>query len=148
MTTTLLANEEVLCVITIIVFTLIGSFAKDYILIFTHRAKRINFGRVFFSTITASIVVYTFAPIIMNQLSIRGLIGASFLSGLSGFQILYNLSSFHGTMRFVKFLFGFGRQVEDDFSDLKKEGRVTKIIITKDPEHIIDEIEDDFKSKK
>lgn len=59
--------------------------------------------------------MYLAAPIIIQELSFRGLIAMSFISGLSGFELLDRISSFKNMVGLLKFFVGVKdvRDVED-----------------------------------
>lgn len=134
---TILANEELVRIATIIFITFLGSCAKDYIILLSKNIK-IDIGRIFFSTITGSIIIYFASPIIISYLSFRGLILASFIAGITGFELLKNLSTSptSAIKVLMKLIFGYSpKSPTDSLSDLLKgdddSGKQIKIIITK-----------------
>lgn len=136
--TTILANEELVRIATIIFITLLGSCAKDYIVLLSKNIK-IDIGRIFFSTITGSIIIYFASPFIISYLSFRGIILSSFIAGITGFELLKNLStsSTSAIKVLMKLIFGYNsnKSTTDSLSDLLKgegdSGSQIKIIITK-----------------
>lgn len=135
MIATLLGEDEnLICIMAIMFFTFVGSFAKDYLLLFKYHTK-IQVGRIIFSSITASIFAYLLMPLILKYLSIGGLIACSFIAGLSGFEMLDRISSFGKVFALLKFLICGHYDVRDLDDILNKNDnreKITKIIIATD----------------
>lgn len=94
--------EDIVKFCIILFFSFIGSIAKDYlkILRYTNKSK-FNFIEIFLSMITASITVFAFESYIESFTSIKGVITASFITGLIGFELLTRISSIHGLFKFI-----------------------------------------------
>lgn len=102
--------EELIGIQTMIEFFLIfflsfiGSFAKVYLKIIRspdrHHGRK-NVIEVILSTFTATIFIFTFSTTIQDKIGTRGLVLASFLGGLVGFELLTRISSLHGLFDFV-----------------------------------------------
>lgn len=104
MITTILSNDELVGIVTIILFALIGSCAKDYMCLLNKELTKINLLRIFFATITASIISYFAYPIIISNLEFRGVIFCSFILGLTGFELLQRLSSLNNIFSMIRFI--------------------------------------------
>ena len=61
-------------------------------------------GRILMSTISASIITYTFSIYILNHFSFRGLVGIAYFCGLLGFEIVNKLSNLNGVIQILKLL--------------------------------------------
>ena len=81
----------------------IGSLSKDYINLM-RRGTEMKVGRILMSTISASIITYTFSIYILNHFSFRGLVGIAYFCGLLGFEIVNKLSNLNGVIQILKLL--------------------------------------------
>lgn len=74
--------------------------------------------------------MYLAAPIIIQELSFRGLIAMSFISGLSGFELLDRISSFKNMIGLLKFFIGVkdARDVEDMLTKKEIEEKTEEIL--------------------
>lgn len=126
---------EVVSFIIIIILSFVGSLAKDYISLFKYDAK-INYIRILLSTITASIVTFFLESYITETFGFRGLVIASFMVGLIGFELLEHMSSLNGIIGlFIAIFFNRSKDVRDYTDLLKKEkddSDIKKIIIVKE----------------
>ena len=61
-------------------------------------------GRIIISTISASIISYTFSFYIIQHFSFRGLIGIAYFCGLLGFELVNKLSNLAGVIQILKLL--------------------------------------------
>lgn len=104
MISTILSNNELVEIVTIILFALLGSCAKDYVCLLNKELTKINLLRIFFATITGSIISYFAYPIVIYNLDFRGVIFSSFLLGLTGFELLQKLSSLNGIFNLIRFI--------------------------------------------
>ena len=98
----LITVEIILRISTILFFSFIGSFAKDYLkIIHDPNKNKFNIIEIFLSTMTAFIVVFTISEYIENWFTVKGLLGFSFLLGLLGFELLNRLSTINGIGKFI-----------------------------------------------
>ena len=124
----LIKLEGALEVMTIILISFLGSFAKVYLKIMKMktRASFSNFIETILSTITASILVYSFSEHIINHFSGKGLLLFSFLAGLVGFEILIRVSNLNSLLsllfKFIDLYTNYRKiMTEKDQSDIEKD---------------------------
>lgn len=97
----ILTVDDVLNIILIIFISFLGSVSKDYLRVLNNPIKKFNLIKVFLSTVTASITVYSFSDFIIEYIGIKGLVFSSFLVGLIGFELLNQLSTLRGVFKWI-----------------------------------------------
>ena len=99
----ILNPEELIVVLISVIMAFIGSLSKDYINLM-RKGDRMKIGRIVISTVSASIIAYTFSFYILKHFSFRGLIGISYFCGLLGFELVNKLSNLTGVIQILKLL--------------------------------------------
>ena len=99
----IIQTEELLIILVSVIMSFIGSLSKDYINLM-RKGDRMKIGRIIMSTITASIITYTFSIYILNHFSFRGLVGIAYFCGLLGFELVSKLSNLSGVIQILKLL--------------------------------------------
>ena len=97
----ILTIDEILNIILIIFLSFLGSMSKDYLKVLNNPIEKFSIIKVFLSTITASISIYSFSDFIIKYFNIKGLIFSSFLIGLVGFELLNQVSTLKGVFKWV-----------------------------------------------
>ncbi len=126
-------DMEVISLIIIITISFIGSISKDYVELF-RTSHHISFARILLSTVTSSIFIFGFEPVIISYFTFRGLCVISFLGGLVGFELLTRISNISGVMSLINLIFlNRSTDIRDykDVLDKKDEGK-TEVIIVKE----------------
>ncbi len=99
----IIQTEELLIILVSVIMSFIGSLSKDYINLIRKRHK-MEIGRIVISTVSASIITYTFSSYILIHFSFRGLVGISYFCGLLGFELVNKLSNLNGVIQILKLL--------------------------------------------
>lgn len=99
----LIQSEELIVILISIVMSLVGSLSKDYINLM-RKGTKMKIGRIVMSTISASIITYTFSFYIIKNFSFRGLVGIAYFCGLLGFELVSKLSNLSGVIQVLKLL--------------------------------------------
>ena len=127
----LIRLEGALEIMTIIFIAFLGSFAKVYLRIMKLRVKASfsNFIETILSTITASILVYSFSEYIISHFSNKGLLMFSFIAGLVGFEVLVRISNLNSLLNIVfKFIDLYTNyrkiMIEKDQTDIKNDKNI------------------------
>ena len=101
----------------ILALTLVGSFSKISVKTFQNPGGKTTFMdrllEIFLSTVTATVIVFTFADRIKAQFAVKGLVLASYATGLVGYEILIRISSLKGLMSFLSSILEFYRYVDN-----------------------------------
>lgn len=92
--------------LVIIFFCLTGATVKDIYNSLKGIDGKVKLTRIFVSTITSSILMYSFTDILAVHLGLSSkvLISVYFFCGLSGFNALEKLSTIEGIMDFLKYI--------------------------------------------
>lgn len=124
----LIKLEGVLEMMTIVFFAFLGSFAKIYLRIMKlkTRASFSSFIETILSTITASILIYSFSEYIVSYFSNKGILMFSFIAGLVGFEILIRISNLNNIVslifKFIDLYTNYRKiMIEKDQSDSDKD---------------------------
>lgn len=92
-----------LCVISFVSF--LGSFSKTYLSVmrdpYKQKSLSQRFLEIILSTITATILIFTFSTKIEQDYSLRGVVLASYIAGLVGYELLNRFSSIKGIMSLI-----------------------------------------------
>lgn len=99
--TDIMTSEDIIILSIVIVLSFIGSIGQDYLAMFI-RERKMSLIRILLSTATSSIIVFAISSKVMDWLGIRGLIAASFLGGLVGFELLQRCSSLNGLISILE----------------------------------------------
>jgi len=131
----ILTVDDVLNIILIIFISFLGSVSKDYLRVLNNPIKKFNLIKVFLSTVTASITVYSFSDFIIEYIGIKGLVFSSFLVGLIGFELLNQLSTLRGVFKWIDIIIKIMRHeyilkedadgISEDDNEEKKEDSST-----------------------
>lgn len=124
----LIKLEGALEIMTIVFIAFLGSFAKVYLRIMKLKLKASfsNLIETILSTITASILVYSFSEHIVAHFSNKGILMFSFIAGLVGFEVLVRISNLNSLIsiifKFVDLYTNYRKiMIEKDQSDIKKD---------------------------
>ena len=91
--------------LSIIFFCLTGATVKDIYNTLKGIDSKVKLTRILVSTITSSILIYSFSDILLEMgFSSKMITGISFLSGVSGFNALEKLSNLEGLINFLKYI--------------------------------------------
>jgi len=93
--------EDIIYISIILFVAFVGSFAKDYLKMFNLQ-HRMSFTKIILSTFTASIIIFAFAPEIVDKWGIRCLSVISFIGGLVGFETLQRISTVDGLVELLE----------------------------------------------
>ena len=99
----ILNPEELIVILISVIMSFIGSLSKDYINLM-RKGDKMKIGRIIMSTVSASIISYTFSVYILKHFSFRGLVGISYFCGLLGFELVSKLSNLTGVIQILKLL--------------------------------------------
>ena len=103
------------------IVSLIGSYSKEYLRIMNCKdscpLENIRWARIFLSTSTSFILVYSFSNYLIGYLTYKVVVGVSYVVGLLGFQILGYLATIEG----VQYLLKEGLKLFHQFMDFKRE---------------------------
>lgn len=124
----LIKLEGALEIMTIVFIAFLGSFAKVYLRIMKLKVKASfsNLIETILSTITASILVYSFSEYIASHFSNKGILMFSFIAGLVGFEVLVRISNLNSLIsiifKFVDLYTNYRKiMIEKDQSDTKND---------------------------
>ena len=95
--------EDLLIILVSVIMSFIGSLSKDYINLM-RKGDKMDIGRITMSTISASILTYTFSIYILNHFSFRGLVGIAYFCGLLGFELVSKISNLNSVIQILKLL--------------------------------------------
>lgn len=122
----LIKLEGALEIMTIVFIAFLGSFAKVYLRIMKLKLKASfsNLIETILSTITASILVYSFSEHIVSHFSNKGILMFSFVAGLVGFEVLVRISNLNSLVsiifKFIDLYTNYRKiMIEKDQSDTK-----------------------------
>lgn len=107
-------NFDSLIEITLICLIVLGgAIAKDYLRIMKCGEGSIAIARVLLSTLTASLLIFAFSTYIQTYVGPKGLMLASFIGGLTGFEILERSSTIDGLVSMRRIIGGLISPRED-----------------------------------
>ena len=100
----LLEIDDMLNMLLIVFVSFLGSMSKDYLSVLNNPNTKFNIIEVMLSTVTASISVYSLSGFIIDFVGTKGLVLASYVTGLVGFELLTEFSTLKGVFRLVKII--------------------------------------------
>ena len=100
----LLEIDDMLNMILIVFVSFLGSMSKDYLSVLNNPNTKFNIIEVMLSTVTASISVYSLSGFIIDFVGTKGLVLASYVTGLVGFELLTEFSTLKGVFRLVNII--------------------------------------------
>lgn len=121
-------SEEIICIIAVIFFTFVGSFSKDYLNLFNQRSKKMDMKRILISTVAAFIISYASSDLVIRLIGFKGLIGVSYVIGLSGFDLLNRMNSIEKLFHLIRFIMYNIKNYDkiDDIEETLDAGRARK----------------------
>ena len=103
------------------IVSLIGSYSKEYLRIMGCKdscpLESTRWSRIFLSTSTSFILVYSFSNYLIVHLTYNGVVGLAYVAGLLGFQLTEYLATIEG----VQLLLKEGLKLFHQFMDFKRE---------------------------
>ena len=125
-----------LSIISFIAF--LGSFSKVYLKVIQTPEEEIGIMNriieIFLSTITATVMVFTFSEKIKSEFTMRGIIFFSYVTGLLGYELLNRISSVKGFMSLLASTLEFYRYAQNANSGKGIDPDLEKYIIDDDEE--------------
>lgn len=100
----LLEIDDMLNMLLIVFVSFLGSMSKDYLSVLNNPNTKFNIIAVMLSTVTASISVYSLSGFIIDFVGTKGLVLASYVTGLVGFELLTEFSTLKGVFRLVNII--------------------------------------------
>ena len=100
----LLEIDDMLNMLLIVFVSFLGSMSKDYLSVLNNPNTKFNIIEVMLSTVTASISVYSLSGFIIDFVGTKGLVLASYVTGLVGFELLTQFSTLKGVFRLVNII--------------------------------------------
>ena len=100
----LLEIDDMLNMLLIVFVSFLGSMSKDYLSVLNNPNTKFNIIEVMLSTVTASISVYSLSGFIIDFVGTKGLVLASYVTGLVGFELLTEFSTLKGVFRLVNII--------------------------------------------
>ena len=91
----LLTLDDFIALMIIGILSFFGSVGKDYLAMFSYH-RRMNPIRITLSTVTSLLVIFGVSDVILEYTGVKGLMLASFLCGLVGFELLQRISTLKG----------------------------------------------------
>ena len=126
----LLTLDDFIALMIIGILSFFGSVGKDYLAMFSYH-RRMNPIRIILSTITSLLVIFGVSDVILEYTGVKGLMLASFLCGLVGFELLQRLSTIKGLFGILEELIAFKKfmdntSVNNQEDDNKSSGNRSK----------------------
>ena len=100
----LLEIDDMLNMLLIVFVSFLGSMSKDYLSVLNNPNTKFNIIEVMLSTVTASISVYSLSGFIIDFVGTKGLVLASYVTGLVGFELLTEFSTLKGVFRLLNII--------------------------------------------
>lgn len=100
----LLEIDDMLNMLLIVFVSFLGSMSKDYLSVLNNPNTKFNIIEVMLSTVTASISVYSLSGFIIDFVGTKGLVLASYVTGLVGFELLTQFSTLKGVFRLLNII--------------------------------------------
>ena len=125
-----LTPDDFIALMIIGILSFFGSVGKDYLAMFSYH-RRMNPIRITLSTITSLLVIFGVSNVILEYTGVKGLMLASFLCGLVGFELLQRLSTIKGLFGILEELIAFKKfmdntSVNNQEDDNKSSGNRSK----------------------
>lgn len=103
-----LSLDSIVIFIAILAVCLLGSLAKDFIIVFRGEEKkyvRLTFkfrvGRILLSTTTSTFLVFALSDTIIDHIGFKGLLFVSLLVGIVGFELLEHISTINRVIELI-----------------------------------------------
>ena len=124
-----LTPDDFIVLLIIGILSFFGSVGKDYLAMFYYH-RDMNPIRIILSTITSLLVIFGVSDVILEYTGVKGLMLASFLCGLVGFELLQRLSTIKGLFGILEELIAFKKFMDNtsviDQEDSKSSGNRSK----------------------
>ena len=111
--TTLMAG--ILLYLFILVLCFVGAMVRDSYNTMTNKVEKVELARVLVSTITASILVFSFSDYILSSGNYKILVFGSFMGGILGFELLGQITKLSFWVKIFK------DKIKIDVSDTTKK---------------------------
>ena len=126
----LLTPDDFIALMIIGILSFFGSVGKDYLAMFSYH-RRMNPIRITLSTVTSLLVIFGVSDVILEYTGVKGLMLASFLCGLVGFELLQRISTLKGIFGLLERLVAFKKfmdntSVNNQEDDNKSSGNRSK----------------------
>ena len=108
----LLTLDDFIALMIIGILSFFGSVGKDYLAMFSYH-RRMNPIRITLSTVTSLLVIFGVSDVILEYTGVKGLMLASFLCGLVGFELLQRLSTIKGLFGILEELIAFKKFMDN-----------------------------------
>ena len=108
----LLTLDDFIALMIIGILSFFGSVGKDYLAMFYYH-REMNPIRIILSTITSLLVIFGVSDVILEYTGVKGLMLASFLCGLVGFELLQRLSTIKGLFGILEELIAFKKFMDN-----------------------------------
>ena len=106
-----LTPDDFIVLLIIGILSFFGSVGKDYLAMFYYH-REMNPIRIILSTITSLLVIFGVSDVILECTGVKGLMLASFLCGLVGFELLQRISTLKGIFGLLERLVAFKKFME------------------------------------
>ena len=106
-----LTPDDFIVLLIIGILSFFGSVGKDYLAMFYYH-REMNPIRIILSTITSLLVIFGVSDVILEYTGVKGLMLASFLCGLVGFELLQRISTLKGIFGLLERLVAFKKFME------------------------------------
>ena len=107
-----LTPDDFIALMIIGILSFFGSVGKDYLAMFSYH-RRMNPIRITLSTVTSLLVIFGVSDVILEYTGVKGLMLASFLCGLVGFELLQRLSTIKGLFGILEELIAFKKFMDN-----------------------------------
>lgn len=107
-----LTPDDFIVLLIIGILSFFGSVGKDYLAMFYYH-RDMNPIRIILSTITSLLVIFGVSDVILEYTGVKGLMLASFLCGLVGFELLQRLSTIKGLFGILEELIAFKKFIDN-----------------------------------
>lgn len=107
-----LTPDDFIVLLIIGILSFFGSVGKDYLAMFYYH-REMNPIRIILSTITSLLVIFGVSDVILEYTGVKGLMLASFLCGLVGFELLQRLSTIKGLFGILEELIAFKKFMDN-----------------------------------
>ena len=124
-----LTPDDFIVLLIIGILSFFGSVGKDYLAMFYYH-REMNPIRIILSTITSLLFIFGVSDVILEYTGVKGLMLASFLCGLVGFELLQRVSTIKGLFGILEELIAFKKFMDNtsvnDQEDNKSSGNRSK----------------------
>ena len=117
-----LTPDDFIVLLIIGILSFFGSVGKDYLAMFYYH-RDMNPIRIILSTITSLLVIFGVSDVILEYTGVKGLMLASFLCGLVGFELLQRLSTIKGLFGILEELIAFKKFMDNTSVNDQEENK-------------------------